>query len=786
MRQYILLLYLFTLFISHSFATNRQIDSLQNLINQLDTNDKTTLKLQIELRESLIQAKISNGLIENMDSDLASLGRCHLAMKDNLSYLNTVFLTKALWQSKFTQEMGNALINYQKYFAEMQKINKTDSINPYVYIDLGNLYLRLEIKESAWRYYELAEQVFKQKNNQEALATVYNNLVQVAIAQKRWDTVAVYTQKAIEMSQQIKDTVLLIAAYVTGATAYHIKRDYEQAIQLGLLALELVKTEGIEQQKSFKHYVRMPYSICLHLIKCYYELDSLDKCRIYLDMSNYFVNKYDLPAAISLAYWEVKILMKEQKWRAAADSAHFYLKQNYYTDTLRLRLLMYENLYEIYQQLNQKDKVNEFGYKLYKLKFENQTNLYDEKLLMTNNLVLQLQNEQTINLQQTTIATQQLNAQKDAQVRFYLWLALGLAALVLLVIVYSAFRLNQQHELIKKYSTELENSNRDKELLLSVIGHDVRSPFQSIFNNIDQVYTYFDVAKQSPVLQKLAQAKKSAEQVFVLLDNLLQWVVLQKQQINPQEEQVNLNGLLQELHQLFTNMNLLEHLRLDITEQLPIVSVDKALVTIIFRNLLLNAIKYSNINSVVKINYKIANNQCFIEIENEIKEVSEALIHRIQAYKEKQGQVFKGGGLGLRLVDEIANKIGLKIIISNHKENAILTQVIFPLSNCLNYNVDNNALVAVVPQVDKGDAYALKFRQQDKINWQNFVVQISACEVYEASRIKIILQQQQSLLLDSSLQKWQTELNRAVRDLDEEAYVNLIKILVKSFYEQVL
>lgn len=565
------ILYFLSYNLSFICAQNREIDSLQILINQIDTQKFATLTLRIDLYEKLTQAKMKISRREGMDSDLTTLGELYRAAHDTLSYISVIYLNKAVWLSRFKTEIGSALVYYQRYINAIQKAGKMDSINPFVYIDIGNLYYQLNIWESAQRYYQLAEQAFANTKDLKALSTVYNNFAFVAQKQKNWDTAFYYNQKATALSQELADTMVLAYCYSVAGRIQQQQEEYTLSKHFYLKAAELSRIEEKKYSNSFLGYLQMPPYLCFRIAECFYEENLLQNSSFYLDSAQLFMKNHNLEYEEinnKIADLRVKILIQQADYQAAIQLANEKIRLMLPNDTITICLFMYENLYNIYRKIAQTDKMNEFGFKLYQLKDATQKSLYDEKLLMTNNLVLQLQNQQTIDNQYLTIENQRFTAQKEAQIRFYLWLALFLVLIILTIIAYSVFYLRRQNKLIKKYSTELENSNKDKELLLSVIGHDVRSPFQSIFNNIDQMYSYFDAAKQSPILQKLAQAKKSAEQVFVLLDNLLQWVLLQKQQLKPKDEEINLTDLWQELKTLFANMSLLEHLRVEIAPEI--------------------------------------------------------------------------------------------------------------------------------------------------------------------------------------------------------------------------
>lgn len=155
--------------------------------------------------------------------------------------------------------------------------------------------------------------------------------------------------------------------------------------------------------------------------------------------------------------------------------------------------------------------------------------------------------------------------------------------------------LQAQNDKIEVQSTELKEMIITKDKFFSIIAHDLKNPlgsFRELSKMMSENYELFDDAELREYLNMM---KNSADSVFELLENLLEWSRSQRGliQFNPQE--FNLN---------FIAHNCVELLRLTadkksiklinrIPENYPIFA-DPNLITTIIRNLISNAIKFTN------------------------------------------------------------------------------------------------------------------------------------------------------------------------------------------------
>jgi len=152
----------------------------------------------------------------------------------------------------------------------------------------------------------------------------------------------------------------------------------------------------------------------------------------------------------------------------------------------------------------------------------------------------------------------------------------------------------RDEELLKLKNEELQNLNAEKDKFFSIIAHDLRSPLIS-FLGITKL-----LAEDLPNLtineiQDMARGmEKSADGLFCLLENLLEWSRLQRGLINLCLDKL---GLRQNVAKTVeTLVELARKKEIEIENQIPeelVVTVDENMLASIIRNLVSNALKFT-------------------------------------------------------------------------------------------------------------------------------------------------------------------------------------------------
>ena len=227
--------------------------------------------------------------------------------------------------------------------------------------------------------------------------------------------------------------------------------------------------------------------------------------------------------------------------------------------------------------------------------------------------------------------------------------------------------LDQLNKEISNQNILLEEDNRTKNKLLSIISHDLRTPLvntKGILNLVNQGMVPDDEANL--LLQQLETQYIGTTS---LLDNLLFWI---KGQMNGREnDKVNVNLYLlikaledeQRLPLQKKHIDLRNHIDKSIT-----IVVEKEMMRIVCRNLISNAIKFTNEGGFIELNSHIEADQLYLTVNDSGIGMTQEAIEKVNAkmYYNTTGTSYeKGSGFGLMLCRDLITKHGGDLLVQS-------------------------------------------------------------------------------------------------------------------------
>ena len=214
--------------------------------------------------------------------------------------------------------------------------------------------------------------------------------------------------------------------------------------------------------------------------------------------------------------------------------------------------------------------------------------------------------------------------------------------------------LRRSENVIKENETRLQELNATKDKFFSIIAHDIRGPFSSItgFSHllVDQLKggNYQDVEKYAEIILK------SSEGAMDLLKNLQVWSSLQTGKILYKPLFFDLNALVKEVVDVLIITANLKSIKIII--RLPnkyIICGDESMISTILRNLISNALKFTNPGGKVVISAKDQPYAWQVSVNDNgigIREDELNNLFRIESTHSSVGTLNeKGTGLGLIL-----------------------------------------------------------------------------------------------------------------------------------------
>lgn len=259
----------------------------------------------------------------------------------------------------------------------------------------------------------------------------------------------------------------------------------------------------------------------------------------------------------------------------------------------------------------------------------------------------------------------------------------GFSIVIMVTYVYKRDYINSQDLLLRKnlvlenqakqiteQSEKLEALNDFKNQLFSIISHDMRGPLQSV-NSYFQLLQNNELSKDEldEILPSLA------ENVFKtsdLLENMLIWA---KSQLKGQYlliEPVNISNLITDTLNLLKSQ--IEKKSLQITVNSiddSVLDCDRNMMALIIRNIISNAIKFSNIGGRIDIDFTVNEQNGFLKISDNGIGINKKDLKYIftEDSANRNGTMMEvGTGLGLKFCKAFVEKMGGELSLES-KEN---------------------------------------------------------------------------------------------------------------------
>ncbi|MCI9843972.1 tetratricopeptide repeat protein [Flavobacterium pectinovorum] len=239
----------------------------------------------------------------------------------------------------------------------------------------------------------------------------------------------------------------------------------------------------------------------------------------------------------------------------------------------------------------------------------------------------------------------------------------------------------RNNKIILAQKNELDELNATKDKLFSIVSHDLRSSVNALKVSNSKLLDNLESKNYTELDVLLHKNSSIASGAYNLLDNLLNWALLQTQQSYFYQESLHLTSIVK--HVEYNYKPLMLNKNIDFKSSISTsdyVFADLDSLKIIIRNFLDNAIKFSKENGTISIYSRPASEEfCYLVIEDTGLGMSEAtrreLLKETILLSKKQNDDSIGTGLGMQLCKSLIRKnegtldieseegVGTKIII---------------------------------------------------------------------------------------------------------------------------
>jgi signal transduction histidine kinase len=245
---------------------------------------------------------------------------------------------------------------------------------------------------------------------------------------------------------------------------------------------------------------------------------------------------------------------------------------------------------------------------------------------------------------------------------------------------------NKSEQKLKKYTTELQKLNEDKGLFIRILAHDLRSPISGILGISEQLLKNFHIYDNEKIKSQLIIKNEAIKRTHILLDSLLLWSKSQVNMLSFNPQQVNVKEICCEtINSMKANIDL-KNIQVNYFEdQTTTITADINMFNVILRNLISNAIKFTNENGIIQIFTVNNHNSISITISDNGVGISNENIDKlwdISKLTTTQGTKNESGtGLGLILCKDFIEKHGGSISVESKVGKGSNFVVSFPKLN---------------------------------------------------------------------------------------------------------
>lgn len=242
---------------------------------------------------------------------------------------------------------------------------------------------------------------------------------------------------------------------------------------------------------------------------------------------------------------------------------------------------------------------------------------------------------------------------------------------------------DKEREVVKLQSEELKELNATKDKLFSIISHDLRNPFNNLLNISRQLSENMDRYTISEVKENIKMIEASSKRGYELLENLLEWSMSQRGNIQYNPVLFNIYDVVKECllvtENQINNKKVQIHLNIDNHSNMI---ADYNMIKTVFRNLITNAIKYSNEGGNIFIASEIKTNEIILTVKDEgvgiEKEDLVKLFQIDKKYTTPGTANEQGTGLGLILCKEFIQKNNGKMEVESEINKGTTFKISIP------------------------------------------------------------------------------------------------------------
>ncbi|MEI6141033.1 MAG: ATP-binding protein [Mariniphaga sp.] len=553
-------------------------------------------------------------------------------------------LNKQCWSLRRT-DPSSAITIGKKSLALAQKIGYSEGVAQVLNF-LGNCYVRLDDQRTASSYF------FKALSFSDSLSInlekgyALNNIAGAMIRQQEYQQALIYAKEALKLQIQNNDKKGIAYAWMQVSDTYYYLQQYDSLMIGAQNGLKIFKEIGMAEHTmvALKNIGRAWEGKGQYekAITCFMEIIN-SRVSTKETISDVYI---DLIKVYNLLKQPDKAIYWSNKWISERGVSELILSN--LSDSYAIK----KNWKEAYRNSQLSKLIKD-------------SLLKQERFRQIKNLQILYETQET--KKENDDLKEQISV-KDVLMKSSILIIILIILVVLILLskrnqqVRMLKILNQKNEEIGSQRDHLTELNQTKNKLFSIIAHDLRAPIGNISVLLDLLTENESDFTKEELVDNLKMLSDSSKATFKLLENLLTWSMAQRGELifkplpNDMFKLVKLNIDLFAANAKSKNILILNELNAEFT-----CTFDYEMINTVLRNLINNAIKFTQEGGNVTISGTKINDQIEISVKDtgigmDIKTKNSLFGTELKQNRKDGTMGEKGTGLGLILCKEFIAK----------------------------------------------------------------------------------------------------------------------------------
>ena len=603
------------------------------VINKIRTASTDSLMVMLE---SANQQLISEPVIAN--KRLKALYRRFEELDDKSGMLQALdFLSTTYY---YLAEVDSSLLMLRVAKSMLPEVDNAEN-SFRTFNQLGMLFTRIQQYDSAAFYLEKARIVVEKLDDPIFKASLYNNLGTLSFARGKHQKSFTEYLKARDYSEEVGDFQSMAILDNNFGRISQIVGDYEGSIAYFESAIEINKKLGNLFDLSMNYnnlgisYNSLNrYEEALNVYQQALEINidqdfMKEQARAYLNIADVFLKMGDDKQGKSNLLKSLEIC-EQYDIKYGIMLCSLKLGEIYFNSKDFKTASAYVNRAE---ELAEADSSVKELVKIYALKANlltainnlNDAIAYKDKYITLNDSITEIANKNLLldlktkyETEKKTLENQALKYENENKGRIIYWQYISAIAFVIVFLVLIALIINvhRGRKKLEDANLHLKDLNQKsieqnkllketvstKNKILSILGHDLRSPFSSMLGLFEMMladYDDFDPVEKRKIFELIYS---QVSDTYNTVDNVLNWALNQRGQISSHPQEEKLFDVVERVRRLFSNIA--HQKQINILNEVPQeiqAFIDKELTSTILRNLINNALKFSFKDGTIEI-----------------------------------------------------------------------------------------------------------------------------------------------------------------------------------------